>query len=138
MSAAAEILRQFAALGVEPVGASDDSLLVRPGDLFLAYPGDAADGRVRNGFGLTFQLALFQLPGREISHPNPGNVVDRTAVEFVLVVVALATGFAVKTLGLLLVTTFLCLLDSGLHFPVATAPEHPAVTAGQGVDLPGV
>lgn len=45
MSAAAEILRQFAALGVEPAGVADDSRQVRPGDLFLAYPGDAADGR---------------------------------------------------------------------------------------------
>lgn len=45
MSAAAEILRQFATLGVEPIGVTDDSRLVQPGDLFLAYPGDVADGR---------------------------------------------------------------------------------------------
>ena len=45
MSAAAELLRQFAALGIEPSGVADDSREVRPGDLFLAYPGDAADGR---------------------------------------------------------------------------------------------
>lgn len=45
MSAAAEILRQFATLGVEPIGVADDSRQVQPGDLFLAYPGDVADGR---------------------------------------------------------------------------------------------
>ncbi|MBI2308760.1 MAG: UDP-N-acetylmuramoyl-L-alanyl-D-glutamate--2,6-diaminopimelate ligase [Rhodocyclales bacterium] len=45
MSAAAELLRQLAALGVEPDNLTDDSRLVRRGDLFLAYPGDAADGR---------------------------------------------------------------------------------------------
>ncbi len=32
-------------LGVEPTGATDDSRQVRPGDLFIAYPGDLADGR---------------------------------------------------------------------------------------------
>ena len=42
---AAELLRQLSALGVDPVGVTDDSRLVLPGDLFLAYPGDAADGR---------------------------------------------------------------------------------------------
>ncbi|HEX5802345.1 MAG TPA: UDP-N-acetylmuramoyl-L-alanyl-D-glutamate--2,6-diaminopimelate ligase [Azospira sp.] len=45
MSAAAELLRRLAALGVEPRHATDDSRLVQAGDLFLAYPGDAADGR---------------------------------------------------------------------------------------------
>lgn len=45
MSAAAELLRRLAVLGVEPAGVADDSRLVRPGDLFLAYPGDRADGR---------------------------------------------------------------------------------------------
>ncbi|MDQ5881766.1 MAG: MurE/MurF fusion protein, partial [Pseudomonadota bacterium] len=37
MSAAAEILRQLAALGVEPLNVTDDSRLVVPGDLFLAF-----------------------------------------------------------------------------------------------------
>lgn len=45
MSAAAELLRQLAALGVDPVSVTDDSRQVQPGDLFLAFPGDAADGR---------------------------------------------------------------------------------------------
>ncbi|MBK8524520.1 MAG: UDP-N-acetylmuramoyl-L-alanyl-D-glutamate--2,6-diaminopimelate ligase [Betaproteobacteria bacterium] len=45
MSAAAELLRQLARQGVEPLSVTDDSRLVAPGDLFLAFPGDAADGR---------------------------------------------------------------------------------------------
>ncbi|PKO42906.1 MAG: UDP-N-acetylmuramoyl-L-alanyl-D-glutamate--2,6-diaminopimelate ligase [Betaproteobacteria bacterium HGW-Betaproteobacteria-4] len=32
-------------MGVVPTGVADDSRQVRPGDLFLAYPGDLADGR---------------------------------------------------------------------------------------------
>jgi UDP-N-acetylmuramyl-tripeptide synthetase len=41
----AQVLRQLAELGVQPTGVADDSRQVRPGDLFLAYPGDFADGR---------------------------------------------------------------------------------------------
>ncbi len=41
----AEVLRQLAALGVQPTGVADDSRQVLPGDLFVAYPGDLADGR---------------------------------------------------------------------------------------------
>ena len=44
-SAAREALAQLAALGVLPSGASDDSRQLAAGDLFLAYPGDLADGR---------------------------------------------------------------------------------------------
>ena len=40
-----QLLDRFAALGVTPTGVADDSRQVRPGDLFLAYPGDLADGR---------------------------------------------------------------------------------------------
>jgi UDP-N-acetylmuramoyl-L-alanyl-D-glutamate--2,6-diaminopimelate ligase len=40
-----EVLARFDALGVQPSGVSDDSRQVVPGDLFLAYPGDLADGR---------------------------------------------------------------------------------------------
>lgn len=40
-----EILDRLESLGVEPSGVADDSRQVRPGDLFLAYPGDLADGR---------------------------------------------------------------------------------------------
>ena len=38
-------LQRLAALGVQPGGVADDSRQVRAGDLFLAYPGDLADGR---------------------------------------------------------------------------------------------
>jgi UDP-N-acetylmuramoyl-L-alanyl-D-glutamate--2,6-diaminopimelate ligase len=40
-----ELLDRLEALGVVPSGVADDSRQVRPGDLFLAYPGDLADGR---------------------------------------------------------------------------------------------
>jgi UDP-N-acetylmuramoyl-L-alanyl-D-glutamate--2,6-diaminopimelate ligase len=39
------ILARLAPLGITPTGVADDSRQVRPGDLFLAYPGDLADGR---------------------------------------------------------------------------------------------
>lgn len=39
------ILRDFAAQGVQAHGLADDSRRVRPGDLFVAFPGDFADGR---------------------------------------------------------------------------------------------
>ena len=39
------ILRRFEALGARLSGVADDSRRVRPGDLFIAFPGDAADGR---------------------------------------------------------------------------------------------
>ncbi|MFZ2855300.1 MAG: UDP-N-acetylmuramoyl-L-alanyl-D-glutamate--2,6-diaminopimelate ligase [Rhodocyclaceae bacterium] len=39
------VLQRLAALGVQPGGVADDSRQVRAGDLFLAYPGDLADGR---------------------------------------------------------------------------------------------
>lgn len=45
MSAAAELLRQLVAIGIDPLSVADDSRQVRPGDLFLAFPGDVADGR---------------------------------------------------------------------------------------------
>lgn len=45
MSPVRSLLDQLATLGVVPTGVADDSRQVRPGDLFLAYPGDLADGR---------------------------------------------------------------------------------------------
>ncbi|MEO8410544.1 MAG: Mur ligase domain-containing protein, partial [Propionivibrio sp.] len=42
---AAAILQQLAEFGVQPCGVADDSRQVGTGDLFLAYPGDSADGR---------------------------------------------------------------------------------------------
>lgn len=40
-----DLLAQLAAQGVRPTGVADDSRQIRPGDLFLAYPGALADGR---------------------------------------------------------------------------------------------
>jgi UDP-N-acetylmuramoyl-L-alanyl-D-glutamate--2,6-diaminopimelate ligase len=40
-----EILDRLESLGVVPRGVADDSRQVVPGDIFLAYPGDLADGR---------------------------------------------------------------------------------------------
>lgn len=45
MNEIALLLDKLAELGVTPTGVADDSRQVRPGDLFLAYPGDLADGR---------------------------------------------------------------------------------------------
>lgn len=41
----ARLLSRLAELGVEPGGVADDSRQLRPGDLFLACPGEHADGR---------------------------------------------------------------------------------------------
>lgn len=38
-------LERLTALGISPQGVTDDSRQVRPGDVFLAYPGDLSDGR---------------------------------------------------------------------------------------------
>lgn len=45
MTQVRELLDQLEGLGVVPSGVADDSRQVQPGDLFLAYPGDLADGR---------------------------------------------------------------------------------------------
>jgi UDP-N-acetylmuramoyl-L-alanyl-D-glutamate--2,6-diaminopimelate ligase len=45
VSEVAVLLSRLAALGVVPAGTADDSRQVSPGGLFLAYPGDLADGR---------------------------------------------------------------------------------------------
>ena len=52
MSRVSEILARLAAIGIVPTGVADDSRQVRPGDLFLAYPGDLADGRTFIGDAL--------------------------------------------------------------------------------------
>lgn len=44
-SEARTLIARLASLGVKPDGVTDDSRRVRPGDLFLAYPGAHADGR---------------------------------------------------------------------------------------------
>jgi murE/murF fusion protein len=45
VSAPRTILERLAARGIVATGVADDSRQVRPGDIFLAYPGDLADGR---------------------------------------------------------------------------------------------
>jgi UDP-N-acetylmuramoyl-L-alanyl-D-glutamate--2,6-diaminopimelate ligase len=40
-----QLLDQLEAMGIAPTGVADDSRQVLPGDIFLAYPGDLADGR---------------------------------------------------------------------------------------------
>ena len=45
MSTPRDILDRLQGMGVVPTGVADDSRQVLPGDLFLAYPGDLADGR---------------------------------------------------------------------------------------------
>ncbi len=45
MSQIRDLLDQLAGQGATIAGVADDSRQVRPGDLFLAYPGDLADGR---------------------------------------------------------------------------------------------
>ena len=45
MSSVLELLARLKALGIQPAGVADDSRQVQPGDVFLAYPGDLADGR---------------------------------------------------------------------------------------------
>ncbi|MFZ1447230.1 MAG: Mur ligase domain-containing protein, partial [Candidatus Dechloromonas phosphoritropha] len=45
MNAPRKILDRLAARGIVAVGVADDSRQVRPGYIFLAYPGDLVDGR---------------------------------------------------------------------------------------------
>ncbi len=45
MTTVRDVLISFQAAGVTLSGATDDSRRVRPGDLFIAYPGDVSDGR---------------------------------------------------------------------------------------------
>ena len=45
MNRVRELLNRLEAAGINPTGVADDSRQVQPGDLFLAYPGDLADGR---------------------------------------------------------------------------------------------
>jgi UDP-N-acetylmuramoyl-L-alanyl-D-glutamate--2,6-diaminopimelate ligase len=62
------LLDQLAALGIEPTGVADDSRQVRPGDLFLAYPGDLADGRryIEDALGRG-AVAVFWQPGENFA-----------------------------------------------------------------------
>jgi len=64
MSAPRQLLDRLEAMGIVPTGVADDSRQVLPGDLFLAYPGDLADGRRYIADALTRgAVAVFWQPG---------------------------------------------------------------------------
>lgn len=80
MTLVRQLLDQLAALGVEPTGVADDSRQVQPGDLFLAYPGDLADGRKYIGDALARgAVAVFWQPGGEFAW-NPAWTVNNLPV----------------------------------------------------------
>lgn len=75
------LLDQLSALGVEPTGVADDSRQVRPGDLFLAYPGDLADGRKYIPDALARgAVAVFWQPGGDFTW-SPAWDVPQLSVE---------------------------------------------------------
>jgi UDP-N-acetylmuramyl-tripeptide synthetase len=70
------LLEGFRDQGIEIKGIADDSRQVRPGDLFVAYPGDLADGRryigdaiQRGAVAVLWEPLSFQFP-TEIAVPN--------------------------------------------------------------------
>lgn len=66
MSAASELLARLTELGIAARGVADHSRLVRPGDVFLAYPGDYADGRLYIADALARgALAVIWQPGAD-------------------------------------------------------------------------
>lgn len=68
-------------LGVTPSGAADDSRQVRPGDLFIAYPGDLADGRRYIGDAIDRgAAAVLWQPGGDFAW-NPAWAVPNRPVE---------------------------------------------------------
>jgi len=63
-----ELLDRLEAMGVVPTGVADDSRQVEPGDLFLAYPGDLADGRRYIADALARgAVAVFWQPGGDFN-----------------------------------------------------------------------
>ena len=61
-----DLLARLAGRGVVPLGVSDDSRQLRAGDLFLAYPGDLADGRRYIGEAIAAgAVAVLWEPGSE-------------------------------------------------------------------------
>jgi UDP-N-acetylmuramyl-tripeptide synthetase len=75
-SSALSVLDYFRDRGVVLTGVADDSRQVRPGDLFVAYPGDLADGRLyiedavqRGAEAILWEPQNFVLPG-SICLPN--------------------------------------------------------------------
>ena len=64
MTTVSSLLEQLASLGVMPTGVAEDSRQVQAGDLFLAYPGDLADGRRYIGDAIARgAVAVFWQPG---------------------------------------------------------------------------
>lgn len=64
MTTVSRLLEQLASLGIMPSGVADDSRQVQAGDLFLAYPGDLADGRRYIGDAIARgAVAVFWQPG---------------------------------------------------------------------------
>jgi len=66
MTQSRQLLDRLQALGIEPTGVADDSRQVRAGDVFLAYPGDLADGRryIADAIGRGAVAVIWQ-PGGE-------------------------------------------------------------------------
>lgn len=73
---AAAIIAHLAALGVVAKGVADDSREVRPGDLFVAYPGDRADGRqfIAEAIGRGASAVLWEASGDFEWNPGLGVV----------------------------------------------------------------
>ena len=68
MSTPRELLDRLESLGIVPTGVADDSRQVQPGDLFLAYPGDLADGRLYIADALRRgAVAVFWQPGGDFA-----------------------------------------------------------------------
>jgi UDP-N-acetylmuramoyl-L-alanyl-D-glutamate--2,6-diaminopimelate ligase len=68
MTSPRELLDRLEAMGVVPTGVADDSRQVQPGDLFLAYPGDLADGRRYIADALARgAVAVFWQPGGDFN-----------------------------------------------------------------------
>src|SRR3990172_9326595 len=70
------ILSELRQLGVTPAGLAADSRAVAPGEVFLAYPGEHADGRryirdalARGASAVLWERAGFDWPG-ELAVPN--------------------------------------------------------------------
>lgn len=71
MSSPRVILDRMESMGIVPTGVADDSRQVEPGDLFLAYPGDLADGRLYIADALRRgAIAILWQPGGDFAwHP---------------------------------------------------------------------
>lgn len=72
MSTPREILDRLEAMGVMPSGVADDSRQVLAGDVFLAYPGDLADGRryIADAIGRGAVAVIWQPGGDFVWNPD--------------------------------------------------------------------